>query len=78
MPRIDTTMLKGLSGAEIAHSERYVGEERLQVSVLNEYGAFDEFVNGMYDAMNARWEMYHHGENFPVTSETYLRYPIRR
>jgi len=74
MPRIDQSMLKGLSGAEIVHSERYVGEERLQVSVLNEYGAFDEFVNGMWDAMNARWEMYHHGEALPVTREVYLRY----
>jgi len=66
MPRIDQSMLKGLSGPEITHSERYVGEERLEVSVLNEFGAFDEFVDGIWDVMNARWGMYHQGDLFPL------------
>jgi hypothetical protein len=74
MPRIDVSMLKGLSGAEITHSERFVGEERLEVSVLDEYGAFDEFVDGLYETMNARWGMYHFGVAFPVTQDTFRRY----
>jgi len=67
-------MFKGLSGAEITHSERYIGEERLVVSVLSEYGAFDEFIEGIYDAISARWEMYHQGVSLPVTREEYLQY----
>lgn len=74
MPRIEMSMLKGLSGAEIVHSERYVGEERLSVTVLNEYGAFDEFVEGLFGTMQARWEMYHIGGEIPVTGEQFRRY----
>lgn len=74
MPRIDSSMLKGLGGAEITHSERFVGEERLEVSVLSEYGAFDEFVDGLYEAIATKWEMFHHGVNFPVTQDTFRRY----
>lgn len=74
MPRIDQSMFKGLSGAEITHSERYVGEERLEVSVLNEYGMFDEFVQGLYETMDARWGMYHQGIVFPIPLETFRSY----
>jgi hypothetical protein len=74
MPRIDTSMLKGLGGAEITHSERYVGEEKLEVTVLNEYGAFDEFIDGLHEAIASKWEMYHHGASFPVTQDTFRRY----
>jgi len=74
MPRIDQTMLKGLSGVEIVHSERYVGQERLEVSVLSEYGVFDEFVTGLYETMDARWGMYHQGVVFPVTFDVFKQY----
>jgi len=74
MPRIDYSMFKGLSGAEIAHSERYVGERKLEVTVLNEYGAFDEFISGLYQTMDARWEMFHHGGDFPVAQEMFRKY----
>jgi len=76
MPRIDEKMLKGLSGPEITHSERYIGERRLDVSVLAELDTFDEFVLGMYNAMNARWGMFHVGADFPVTFDNFLRYAI--
>jgi hypothetical protein len=74
MPRIDQSMFKGLGGAEITHSERYVGEERLVVSVLSEYGAFDEYVDGTWETIASKWEMYHYGSTFPVTLEEYRRY----
>lgn len=74
MPRIDNSMFKGLSGAEITHSERYVGERKLEVTVLSEYGAFDEFVDGLFQVMDARWEMYHHGGHFPVAQDVFRRY----
>jgi len=74
MPRIDESMIKGLSGPEITHSERYVGEERLEVTVLNEYGAFDEFCEGLFEAISSRWEGFHHGSDFPVTQEMFRRY----
>jgi hypothetical protein len=76
MPRIDDRMLKGLSGPEITHSERFIGERRLDVSVLKEQDTFDEFVNGIYDVMDARWGMYHTGAPFPVTREAHHQYAI--
>jgi hypothetical protein len=74
MPKIDASILKGVSGADIVHSRRFVGEELLEVSVLNEYGAFDEFVDGVYDVIEARWVSFHFGSEFPVTQDQFRRY----
>jgi len=74
MPKIDLSILKGVSGADITHSERFVGEEQVNVTVLSEYSAFDEFIDGVYDAISSRWGMYHFGVDFPVTQENFRRY----
>jgi hypothetical protein len=76
MPRIDEKMLKGLSGPEITHSERYVGEDKLEVSVLKERETFDEFVAGLYSAIDSRWGMYHFGVTTPVTQEEFASYSL--
>lgn len=76
MPRIDEKMLKGLSGPEITHSERYIGESRLNVSVLVERDTFDEFITGLYETMDARWGMFHHGSQFPVSPSVWQSYAI--
>lgn len=74
MPKIDSSILKGVSGADIVHSRRYVGEDQLEVSVLNEYGAFDEFIDGVYDVIEARWGSFHIGADIPVTQDQFRRY----
>jgi len=76
MPRIDEKMLKGLSGPEITHSERYIGERRLEVSMLNEQDTFVEFVDGLYGTTDARWGMFHNGSPTPVTREEAQRYAL--
>lgn len=76
MPRIDEKMLKGLSGPEISHSERYIGERRLEVSALKELDTFVEFNQGTHSVMDARWGMFHSGAEFPVTEVNYGRYAI--
>jgi len=76
MPRIDEKMLKGLSGPEITHSERYIGERRLNVSVLKQRDTFDEFVGGLYEVTDDRWGMYHHGSQTPISREESLRYGL--
>jgi hypothetical protein len=76
MPRIDEKMLRGLSGPEITHSERYIGERRLDVSVLYELDTFDEFIYGLYNTMDARWGMFHNGADFPITQDAFRLYAI--
>jgi hypothetical protein len=76
MPKMDDSILKNLRGVEVAHSQRYIGEERLEVSVLRERSVFDEFVQGAYDVMNTRWGMYHVDTVFPVTPDAFNRYAI--
>jgi hypothetical protein len=77
MPRIDDKMLKGLnSGSGFTHSERYIGERRLNVSALVELDTFAEFVDGLYNVVDSRWGMYHHGSDTPVTREELHQYAI--
>jgi len=76
MPRIESKMLRGLSGPEITHSERYIGESRLNVSALVELDTFVEFVDGMYDVIDSRWGMYHHGDDTPITRAELQQYAI--
>jgi len=76
MPRMDDAILKNLRGVEVAHSQRYIGEERLEVSVLSERSVFDEFVQGCYEVMNTRWGMFHQDTAFPVTAEDFSQYAV--
>lgn len=76
MPRIDEKMLKGLSGPEIVHSERYVGEDKLEVSVLLERATFDEFIQGMWNVLDTRWGMFHFNGTLPVTLDEFSRYAL--
>jgi len=76
MPRMDDSILKNLRGVEVAHSQRYVGEERLEVSVLSERSVFDEFIQGCYEAMNTRWGMFHQDTIFPVTQAVFQQYAV--
>jgi len=74
MPRIDKTMLKGLDLAKFVSAERTVGNEVLEVTVLSDEIIFDRFVHSVYDAVASRWEMFHMGQNFPVTESEFQQY----
>lgn len=74
MPRIDKSVYKGLGLDNFISAERTIVNEVLEVTVLSDELIFDQFVTGMYDAIASRWEMFHPGGAFPVTSEQFSQY----
>lgn len=78
MPRIETSMLKGLGEITKLGTNRLIVDE-VQDMILWRNGEadaalFNQFVGDIWNVYNDRWGMYHNGQELPVNQEDFLRY----
>lgn len=73
MPRIDTSVLKGLGGAS-ERTQRHVIIEQVEVVVLSDATIFESSVGQLWELYNERWGMFHVNTPFPVSEGELIRY----
>jgi len=73
MPRIDSSVLKGLGGA-IERTRRTIIFEQVEVVVLKDNDTFERSVEQLWELYNFRWGAFHAGTNFPVVKAAFVRY----
>jgi len=77
MPRIDSSILKGLGEVTKLGSNRLIVDE-VQDMILwhdtSDAALFEGFVSDIWDVYNERWGMYHESQELPVSKAELLRY----
>jgi len=76
MPRIDKSMLKGLTEVNGLHAERAISSQEVEVAVLDDVTVFTRHVVATHHALAYRWSLDHVGLQPPVTDEEATRYAI--
>jgi len=74
MPRIDKSVLKGLSEIKGLHAERVIGDEEVEVEVLHDAELFDRYARTVYAALAVRWSADHLGVPAPVAPDEFVAY----